>query len=190
MNGSIFHFFFLKLAQINFSKIIFFLQKSGKFGPNFAQDWYVNGVTFSWKVDAGTFVLFQFQIASCMSPSKPNLSYFPHPHLWLKERRKKRKKVKATKKKKKPYFMGGRTCQVGSVGRATFFLFSIFLFYGSKKWPKNTKILRKLKYFLQKNFRKIFRLIFKKFQPNFSDLSQKMADFTRFGGKNLGQSRL
>ena len=83
---------------------------------------------------------------------------------------------KATKKKK-PCFTGGRTCQVGSVGRAIFFL---LLFMVPKNDPQNTKSSKKLWNFLQKNFGKTFRHIFKKFQPKFSDLGQKTADFTRF----------
>ena len=39
--------------------------------------------------------------------------------------------------------------------------------------------------FFAEKFGKIFRLIFKKFQPKFSDLGQKTADFTRFWKKFL-----
>ena len=81
--------------------------------------------------------------------------------------------------KKKPCFTGGQTCQVELVGQV-FFIFIFFFIYGSKNDPQNTKVSRNFGIFAQKKIGKIFRLIFKKFQPKFSDLGQKMADLTRF----------
>ena len=69
----------------------------------------------------------------------------------------------------------GRMALPSRVGRSGFFFFS-----GSKSDSKNTKISRKIGLFLQKNFVKIFWLIFKKIQPKFLDFGQKPADFTRF----------
>ena len=79
---------------------------------------------------------------------------------------------KTKQNKTKNCFTGGRTCQVGSVGRAgVFILFYFFFISGSKNYPKNTKLSKKKKIyvFLQKNFKKIFWLIFKKFQLKFLD---------------------
>ena len=80
-------------------------------------------------------------------------------------------KKKATKKKK-PCFTSWQTCQVGSVGRSGDFLYFLFFYFMVPKMTSKTQKFRGnwLWYFLQKNFGKIFRLIFKKFQPFFSDL--------------------
>ena len=91
---------------------------------------------------------------------------------------------KIKNKNKKNYFMGGRTCQVGSVGRAFFF------FSGSKNDPKNTKkIWKKIGPFLQKSFCKIYWLIFRNFQPKFLDFGKKKwLILQNFRGKKVCQN--
>ena len=89
---------------------------------------------------------------------------------------------KATKKEILFYRPTRRTCQVGSVGQVIFyFLILFFYLWFQKNYPQNTKISRKLWYLLQKKIGKIFRLIFKKFQPKFSDLGQKRLILQDFG---------
>ena len=56
------------------------------------------------------------------------------------------------------------------VGRLDIF---IIIISGSKNDPKNTKILKKICHFLQKNFGKIFWLTFRNFQLKFLDFGQK-----------------
>ena len=65
------------------------------------------------------------------------------------------------KKEKQTCFMGGRTCQVGSVGWA------FFLFSGSKNDPKNTKNWKKILTLFAEKFWENILTIFKNFQLQF-----------------------
>ena len=61
------------------------------------------------------------------------------------------------------------------VGRLDDFLFfNLFFTYGSRNMtPITQKFRENFDIFCRKKIAKIFRLIFKKFQPKFSDLGQK-----------------
>ena len=76
-------------------------------------------------------------------------------------------------KEKKTCFMGGRTCQVGLVGQAFFFL-------ATKMTLKHKKILLKIrhwKFFAEKFWENILTYPFKTFLPKFLDFGQETADF-------------
>ena len=94
-------------------------------------------------------------------------------------------------RKKKETLFYGRTDLPSKVGRLhDFFFFNLIFFYllFQKKPPKHENFKKTL-IFLQKNFGKIFRLTFKKFQPKFSDLGQQMAGFTIFGKKQFSAKK-
>ena len=130
-----------------------------------------------------------------IQPRRQKIAMFSHVRVsfWsyrLKQKRKEKQKQKQKQKfsakamkKRNPVLRADRPAKQGrSVGRFTKKKLFFYLWF-QKITPKTQKILRKLWYSVQKNFGKIFRLIFKKFQPKLSDLGQKTADFTRFWKK-------
>ena len=82
-------------------------------------------------------------------------------------------------KKRNPTLFYGQTDLPSRVGRSGDFFFFFSHLWFKKTTPKHQNF-EKTDIFCSKNFGKIFRLIFKKFQPKFSDLGTKTADFTRF----------
>ena len=98
--------------------------------------------------------------------------------------------------KKKPCFTGGKTFQVGSVGR--FFFLNIFFFSGGKKdSTKKHKNVEKIWCFLEKNFRKIFSVTFQIFSQICVEFGQNrllLHDFSKLKKttpnlEKLGRSR-
>ena len=84
--------------------------------------------------------------------------------------------------KKKTCFTGRRTCQVVSIGREIFYHISFF-FLVAKMTPLQTQKFPKNLTFFEKNFGKVFLVIFKNFQPNFLRLWLKTDDFSKLKKK-------
>ena len=113
---------------------------------------------FKWKQFTSDLVVIFF----CPQHSW-KMSIRPHTHTHTHTHKNNNKTTK-TKQKQKMFYgqmdLPSRVCLLGVCLFVCLFVFSIFFF--------------------QKNFGKIFWLIFKKFQIKCLDFGQKMADFTRF----------